>query len=1278
MRKYLLLLSIFLLVSLFSGAQPYCTVRTFNLRDGLASNSVTGMTQTSDQLMWISTWNGLSIYDGYRFVNFRDHTDQRRVLTTNRLLNIQPCVTGNLWCITYDLNAYIFDRKRCEYVDISRQIRERFNTDFHTMRALPMSNGKTWLLNSQPGGPLFVVDEYNYMSPDGIIRYYDKERAQNGECLNWVWEDSKQRQWVITNKRLTTIDRKYKSELPFVYLAQVGDAVCMATADGHLGLYSEKEATAVPVELPPSVHEIYLLQNDGNRRLAVATDAGLFVCSPQGKAGKLIATQPLVPSGTKLKQLTPDSKGRIWAATDNDDILLFSPEKETVELVAVPPAPALRQSNACFFHEDAYHTMWMATGKGLFGYYDEDKHQVVSSPIRTTTVQPLIDKYFFDRQGHMWYSGEHNLALVNFNYNHLQHVEGMQEVRSTMYDSKGQLWIGTMDGEVRAYAPDGTLVGYLGKDGSLHPQATLFSSHIYCIAEDSQHRLWIGTKGDGLYCIATGVQMQHYMHDDNDVFSLPSNQVYDVHEDHRHRIWVGTFEKGICLLQDGRFIHGDNQLKGYPIADFHKVRRITETRDGVIIVSASNGMVTFSEKFTRPDEIRFYAHKYVQGDSTSLLTSDVMQTFVGSDGTVYVATVGGGVQQVVDDNLLKERLHFRRLDNISDCGIVLNIQEDSRKNLWIGCENSVNVYHPQSKKLWRFGPAHIGENTEMTEAKSSRSPQAERITVATNDGFISFMPDRLKDYGFVPPLVFDGVLFHGDKDVVRMMPNDSLDVPADRRNLTIYFAALDYQDNYMIQYCYQLEGSDKNWVNIGTEHSISFNHLPQGHHRLLVRSTNSHGEWMDNTSVLNIYVHPTFWETGWAKLLYALLFLLMAGIAVWIYRLYTINTMERRLNQMKTQFFTDVSHKLRTPLTLIGGPVTQVLAHEKLSQTATHHLEMVKRNAQRMLDLVNKMLKYSKEHHTYISDEDVPGLREAHMASPAKGEDNDYGEEKSEALEEKTRLLIVEDNEDLLDFLVGILENEYVVTTAVNGRLGLEKVREQQPDFILTDVMMPEMDGLEMVHRIKNDPNISHIPIVILSAKASIDDRIEGLKAGVNDYITKPFSATYLKQRMQNIIANQRLVQQSYLESIRAEDAAGTPEHQQEKESDDRQTLRLKSVHIVDSDKVMMEQLVAFIEDNLSNPDLMIEDLSKAVCLGRTAFFNKVKSLVGMSPVELLRRIRIQHAEEMVAKSNEPFSQIAYAVGFSDSRYFGKCFKKQTGLTPSEYREHSRATESEQ
>lgn len=204
---------------------------------------------------------------------------------------------------------------------------------------------------------------------------------------------------------------------------------------------------------------------------------------------------------------------------------------------------------------------------------------------------------------------------------------------------------------------------------------------------------------------------------------------------------------------------------------------------------------------------------------------------------------------------------------------------------------------------------------------------------------------------------------------------------------------------------------------------------------------------------------------------------------------------------------------------------------------------------------------------------------------------------------------------------------------------------------------MPVMDGLTMIHQIKQNKNICHIPIVVLSAKASLDDRLQGLSEGIDDYITKPFSATYLRHRVENIIAQRKILQQSYLEQI-------VPEN--------KETYKLEAVQIVNADKEMMNQLMAFLEENIGNTEIKVDDLANAVHLGRTVFYEKMRSIVGMSPIDFLRHIRLQRAEELVAKSTDTFSQIAYSVGFTDPKYFGKCFKKETGMTPSEYREKAK------
>lgn len=1251
LRKLPITVAIWLL-ALTSGAQPFCSVKNFNLRDGLASNVITSLEQTSDQLLWFSTWNGLTSYDGYRFTTFRD-TPQERVLTTNRLQSIATNNKDNIWCITYDLNAFLFDRRSGQYIDITSRINRKYGITFHTSRAITTSNGHTWLLNNEVGGAVVRIDDNNYLSDHAIELYKPNDKLLQAHEIFWVYEDSKHQEYLFTDQGIVSLDGSYRSEQPYRFIQELGQYLFLASTDGKLCMLDAKTKRQMQIAMPEEVTVIGLLTKADDNRLIAVTNAGIYIYDTQQHNGRLIPVPKQTGILDQTHTLYVDSKSRLWIGTGSGGVMKVDLNDHSVGFLPLSQLSPLKQSSHTFFHEDRYHTLWAATNQGFFGYYDEQQHQLVSCPLRTNITQPIIERWFFDSQGNLWFSGDHNLGMVSFGMRNITHVSNMQEVRSIMFDHQGRIWTGNLAGDIAIYSADGKYLGHLSPDGRITPSPVRFSTHIYCLYQDRQQRIWIGTKGDGLYLLDTDGRLSHYT-----LGLLPSNQIYDVHQDYQGRIWVGTFERGICLLQaDGHggmtFASAPDLLGTYPIDNYHKVRRITETRDSIMIVSASNGLVTFSERFTDLSSIRFYAHKHVQGDSTSLMTSDVMQTFVTDNDSVFIATVGGGVQVVRGDHLLSDQLCLHSVNRLSnDQGTVFTILQDKQGNLWTGRENSINMFEHTSHQLWRFGPSHIGEQTEFTEAKPAFNSLTGQIALATTDGFICFQPERLQEDHFVPPLVFTSVQLHGSQNVRQMLYGDSLEIDADQRNLTIYFAALDYHDNYMINYAYKLEGVDHEWNILGADHAITFNNMPSGHHRLLVRSTNNYGTWVDNTRTLYIYAHPTFWETGWAKLLYALLGLMIIGVAIWIYRLNTRNSMQRKLNDMKTQFFTDVSHKLRTPLTLIGGPVTQVLQAGGLTDTARNHLEMVERNAHRMLELVNKMLTYSKEHHTYISDLDVPSPVSHHSSQTSNPS--------------TTRLLIVEDNDDLRQFLVSILQSDYNVMQACNGREGLEMAQAEQPDFILTDVMMPEMDGLEMVHRIKADQNISHIPIVILSAKASMDDRLEGLKAGVNDYITKPFSATYLKQRMANIIQNQCLLQQSYLASIKPEPNLSPENNDKPTEG---QVLRLKAANIVDVDKQLMEQLIEYIEANLSNPDLKIEDLASALCLGRTVFYNKVKSLVGMSPVELLRHIRIQHAEEMVAKSNEPFSQIAYSVGFSDPRYFGKCFKKQTGLTPSEYRE---------
>ena len=276
--------------------------------------------------------------------------------------------------------------------------------------------------------------------------------------------------------------------------------------------------------------------------------------------------------------------------------------------------------------------------------------------------------------------------------------------------------------------------------------------------------------------------------------------------------------------------------------------------------------------------------------------------------------------------------------------------------------------------------------------------------------------------------------------------------------------------------------------------------------------------------------------------------------------------------------------------------------------------------------------------------------------------------EETEEKEEQERnsdnfsILVVEDNEELKAFLRNILSENYTVITASNGEEGLQRAADNLPDLIISDVMMPVMDGLEMVRLIKENNNICHIPIIVLSAKASLDDRIAGLEQGIDDYITKPFSATYLKTRIASLLRQRKALQEIYMNKLmegkNSSSAAPVAD-----------SLTPSQPQITPYDEQFMEKVMEFMEEQMDNAELTIDEFAERLMLSRTIFYRKLKSIIGLTPVDFIREIRIKRAVQLIDSGEYNFSQVAYMTGFNDPKYFSKCFKKVIGITPSEYKE---------
>lgn len=242
-------------------------------------------------------------------------------------------------------------------------------------------------------------------------------------------------------------------------------------------------------------------------------------------------------------------------------------------------------------------------------------------------------------------------------------------------------------------------------------------------------------------------------------------------------------------------------------------------------------------------------------------------------------------------------------------------------------------------------------------------------------------------------------------------------------------------------------------------------------------------------------------------------------------------------------------------------------------------------------------------------------------------------------------LLVVEDNADLRNHIIEIVQHDYQVIQAVNGKEGFEKAAQEIPDLIISDVMMPLMDGFELAQKIKTDERTSHIPMILLTAKAGQSHKIAGLDTGADDYLTKPFDHKELLVRLRNLINQRKLLRQKFAGEI---------------------ILKPSEVSVKSAEQIFLDKVMRAIESNMSEEDFGVEELAKEVAMSRSQLHRKLIALTGQSPSEVLRNTRLLRAKELLQKKAATPSEVAFRVGFNSHTYFSKCFKEEFGVSPSE------------
>ena len=359
-----------------------------------------------------------------------------------------------------------------------------------------------------------------------------------------------------------------------------------------------------------------------------------------------------------------------------------------------------------------------------------------------------------------------------------------------------------------------------------------------------------------------------------------------------------------------------------------------------------------------------------------------------------------------------------------------------------------------------------------------------------------------------------------------------------------------------------------------------------------------------------------------------------------------LNEQRKQMADDKIAFFTNVSHQLRTPLTLVSGPLNRLMQADNYTEEQQMLLQVVSRNVGQLETLTADVLNF-KDQVDVMNQASTDEASEKELSQHVL-RDSRHQMLLQQDVEELSTILIVDDNEDIRSYLRVLLAGQYYVIEASDGQNGLRLAKESVPDLIVSDVMMPVMDGLTFCSKIKEDEVTSHIPVILLTARSEESQRIEGYEHGADAYITKPFSDHLLLVRISNLLQARR----------------------QRKNDEAKQMLSAEDIQTDEpGERMFLERFKKAAKSHIGDANLRMDDLGSELSLSKVQMYRKVKALTGKTPAEVLREMRMQKAYSLLKQTDKTISEVAAEVGFAIPGYFSACFKKQFGINPTELRD---------
>ena len=1315
----LVLLLCMVLSSLIAAGAEHSSYSFYHIstQDGLSANNVKAILQDSYGFMWFGTKNGLNRYDGNSIVRF-NCDDLEQGVSNHNISALYEDSEKKLWVGT-DRGVYRYDLRNDIFSFISLKSKDGVSMDNWVANIVGDNDGNIWVV---------IPDQ-------GVFRYKDNQIS------------------------FYRISQHLKTESP--------NCICVCT--------------------------------DGN--IYVGTwNAGLF------KYNK---------NQDSFEQIIQDSKGgtllgmEINMLFQQGDYLLFALQTGSIKkynyktnlLIDVPLLQCGHTivRNALVYDEKT----WVGTHNGL---YVLDENSGSLKHLRQNLLQPfslsddIIYTMYKDREGGIWlgtmfggvnYLPKRELTFETFLLVDDMFSNGRQRIRGLVQDDRGKIWIGTENAGIGVFNPDSEeYLPYKVADKGLTLGMWYYGGKIYC-----------GLYNQGLNVIDGDVLVNYSPQQ----LGIEEGSVYAFFIDSKGCKWIGT-GWGLYRSNNGSMSFSKVKEIGYDwIFD------IMEAKDGTLwIASMGNGVWKY-------DRVHNIYKRYVHddGNEKSLSSNSISSIMQDSKGVIWFSSDRGGICRY---NSQTDDFTTFSLEAGFPDDVAYKILEDHSGHLWFGTNQGLLRFDPVSKKVHVF-TVEDGLLGNQFNYQSAIKGKDGKFYMGSINGLVSFNPDVQETDGKNSSIYISQFSIY-NKEITLHSPNsplktsiietDKITLPYNQSNISMNISLLSYFSSDGKRFYYRLLPVDKEWISSNNSSHVSYANLSPGEYIFQVKSNPSMEDKNEEIRTLSICILPPWWQSGWAYMLYILSGVVCILICFFWYRARKNKQMmerqhlfevekDKELNQMKIDFFTEIAHEIRTPLTLINGPLEVIQEMHVQDPKLVKNLSVISLNTKRLLslsaqlldfqkigayklrlnyeivnisallqetidwfeptiahedkalyinipeveiiaridreaitkiisNLLNNARKYGKKNISVelektatdfilkvgsdgekILSENEKRIFEPFYQIDKKGQKKDgagiglplshslallhqgnlflesdpsknifvlciplnmsSAEIPNAAMEEKEvllheslvqnetemkgyTLLIVEDDEAILRFMQERLNEYFMVETATDGAKALEVLKRNHIDLVISDVMMPVMDGYELCSYIKSDINLCHIPVIFLTAKNDLNSKLNGLKVGAEAYVEKPFSFDFLKGQIISLLNNRQKEREAFSK---------------------RPFFPVNNMQMSKEDEEFTNKVIEYINQNITNPEFGVEKLAELCNMSRSNLLRKLKTLLDLSPADFIRLIRLKKAAQLIQDGKYQIGEISELTGFSSASYFSKVFFKQFGISPKDFEKQIRS-----